>query len=193
MDVRYINPFVLAVQHVFKTMLGMDILVSKPTIKLKEGPVSDVSAIIGLSGPATGSVTMCFSKQVAVRVASTFAGIELSIYQPAELADALGELTNMVAGQARAKLPQSNITVSLPRVVLGDQHRVLESNTSPVLLLLCDSPLGRFAVEVTMVTRKFSPFAVEVDLDGKAEGRLPSKRQGRQDCSGENANVRQNG
>ncbi|HPD32654.1 MAG TPA: chemotaxis protein CheX [Phycisphaerae bacterium] len=167
MDVRYINPFILAVQNVFKTMLNVEVLVSKPLIKTKESPTSDVSAIIGLSGPVSGSVTLCFSKQVAVRVASTLAGTELSVYEPADLTDALGELTNMVAGQAKIQLPQSNITISLPRVILGDQHRLLESRTSPVLLLPCDSSIGRFSVEVTLLTKRFCPFTVEVDLGVK--------------------------
>ena len=159
------HPFIEAVQHVFKTMLDTDTLVSKPAIKNKDAALSDVSAIIGFSGGASGSVSLCFSKQVAVRVASKFARQELSIYETELLADALGELTNMVAGQSKAKLPDTNISVSLPRVVLGDQHRVLESRSAPVLVLPCDSALGRFFVEVTMLKKKFSPFSVEVDLD----------------------------
>lgn len=164
MDVRYVNPFIQAVQHVFKTMLETDVLISKPLLKAKDSPNSDVSAIIGFSGNAAGSIALCFSKQTAVAVASKFAACELSIYDVAELADALGELTNMVAGQAKAKLPTGRVNVSLPRVVVGDEHRVVESNTSPVLLLPCHSVLGRFWVEVTMETRKVSPFAVRIDL-----------------------------
>ena len=161
MDVRYINPFVSAVQHVFKTMLDLGIFVSKATIRGKDQPASAVSAVIGLSGPVTGTVALCFSKQVAVRVASAFTGKSLSIYEPDELADALGELANMVAGQAKVKLPPSGITVSLPYVIVGGQHRVVERPLSPILLLPCDSALGRFSVEVTMVTSKFSPYAIE--------------------------------
>ncbi len=159
MDVRYINPFVAAVRHVFKTMLKTEILVSKPRIKDQASPATDLSAIIGLSGPVTGSVTLRFSRQVAVRIASAFAGTQLSIYQQAELADALGELTNMVAGQAKAKLPHSEINISLPRVVQGDARQVPEANVSPVVVLPCDSALGRFSVEVTLVTKQTSPFA----------------------------------
>ena len=167
MDVRYINPFVEAVKHVFKTMLATDILVSKPALKAHDALPCDVSAIIGFTGAATGSVSLCFSKQVAVRIGSKLAVSELSIYEPEMLADALGELTNIVAGQAKAKLPGSSISISLPRVVLGDQHRVLESFATPVLVLPCDSSLGRFSTEVTMLVRKFSPFAVAVDLGPK--------------------------
>jgi chemotaxis protein CheX len=161
MDVRYINPFVSAVQHVFKTMLDLGIFVSRPTIRGRDRRASAVSAIIELSGPVTGTVALCFSKQAAVRVASVFSGKALSIHQPAELADALGELANMVAGQAKSELPPSGITISLPRVVLVDQNRERAPALSPTLVLPCDSALGRFSVEVTMATNRSSPYAVE--------------------------------
>ena len=171
-DVRYINPFVSAVQHVFKTMLDLGVFVSKPAIKSKDDPVCAVSAVIGLSGPVTGTVALCFSKQVAIRVASGFTGKSLSLYEPAELVDALGELTNMVAGQAKAKLPPSGITVSLPHVIVSSRHREADRPVSPVLLLPCDSALGRFTVEVTMVTNKESPYAAKPAEDGT--GDLPA-------------------
>jgi chemotaxis protein CheX len=69
-DVRYINPFIEAVQHVFKTMLETDTLISKPAIKSKDATPADVSAIIGFAGGASGSVSLCFSRQVATKVAS---------------------------------------------------------------------------------------------------------------------------
>ena len=159
MDVRYVNPFIAAVQHVFQTMLETTILISKPALKSKDAPNSDVSAIIGFTGDAVGSVALCFSRQTALRVANRFAGDAVSPDDLAMLADALGELTNMVAGQAKAQLPTGPVNVSLPRVVVGDDHRVVESYTAPVLLLICDSALGRFSVEVTMQTPKVNPFA----------------------------------
>lgn len=161
MDVRYINPFVSAVQHVFKTMLDLGIFVSRPTIRGKDRRASAVSAIIDLSGPVTGTVALCFSKQAAVRVASVFSGKSLSINEPAELADALGELANMVAGQAKVDLPPSGITISLPRVVLVEQNRERAPALSPILVLPCDSALGRFSVEVTMAANRSSPYTVQ--------------------------------
>jgi chemotaxis protein CheX len=164
-DVRYINPFIAAVQHVFKTMLKTEILVSRPTIRDKDTPDSDVAAIIAFSGAATGNVTLCFSKKTAVRVARKFTGARLLTQDPTALSDALGELANMVAGQARATLPEGGIEVSLPQVVIGHQHRGPQSSGSPVLVLPCDSNLGRFSVQVTMVMRRGSPFATEPEKD----------------------------
>jgi chemotaxis protein CheX len=162
MNVRYINPFIIAVEHVFKTMVQTTTLVSKPRLKDKDELMADVSAIIGISGRVTGSVTLCFGWQTAVRVAGQFAGTELSVQDGAELADALGELTNMVAGQARANLPESDTSVSLPKVVVGDNHRTISASNTPVLLLPCDCSLGRFHVEVTLQIKQVNPFAVAV-------------------------------
>jgi chemotaxis protein CheX len=163
-DVRYINPFIAAVQHVFKTMLGTEILVSKPMIRDKHTPDADVAAVIGFSGAATGHVSLCFSKTTAVKVARKFTGAQLMTQDPTALSDALGELANMVAGQARATLPEGGIEVSLPQVVFG-QHRAPHSAASPVLVLPCDSNLGRFSVQVTMVVQRGSPFAPETPKD----------------------------
>ena len=87
------------------------------------------------------------------RIASRFAGAEISAQSP-DLADALGELANIVAGQAKSRMDGLNIAISLPRVVAGAGHCVLKSNNMPVLALPCDSSLGRFSVEVAMMVNK---------------------------------------
>ena len=71
-----------------------------------------------------------------------------------DFADALGELANIVAGQAKAKLDGFNISISLPSVIIGKEHVVLQSKHRPRLAIPCDSPLGRFTVEVAMVVGK---------------------------------------
>ncbi|MCH8146770.1 MAG: chemotaxis protein CheX [Planctomycetes bacterium] len=114
----------------------------------KDIRAADVSAAISFSGQAVGSVVLCFSKQVARTVASKFAGGEISVLN-ADLADALGELANMVAGLANGKMNGLDMSTSLPRVAIGS-HITLKNNRIPVLTLPCDSPLGRFSIEVSM-------------------------------------------
>jgi len=152
-DVRFINPFIAGIKSVFTTMLSTDILISKPCVKTNNGPNADVSAIIGFSGEAVGSVALCFPLKTAVNVASKFAGVEITQDHP-DFGDALGELANMVAGQAKAKFEGVSVSVSLPRVVTGRELKLLESRNTPILLLPCDSALGRFSTEVTMVVDK---------------------------------------
>jgi len=152
MDVRYINPFVESVKHLFKTMLGTELMLSKPVLSVEEVH-TDASAVIGFSGDATGCVVMCFPLATAVKAASTFAGVEMT-KDHEDFADALGELANMVAGQAKANLAGLNVNISLPSVIIGKEHTVLQSKQRPRLAIPCNSPLGRFTVEVAMVVEK---------------------------------------
>ena len=146
MDVRLINPFITATKTVFQMMLQTEVGVSKPKARATNESVSDVSAIIGLTGPATGSVALCFTRTVGCRVASTFAGATLTLDDP-DFADALGELANMVAGQAKDHICGANVRLSLPRVIAGVNHRILDTHHTPVLVLPCETSLGRFTVE----------------------------------------------
>lgn len=150
MDVRFINPFMGGIKSVFSTMLNTEIMISKPRLKARDEPHPDVSAIIGFSGEALGSVALCFPVRTAVSAASKFAGVTITPDHP-DFGDALGELANMVAGQAKSKFEGVNITISLPRVIAGKNLQLLDSKSAPVLILPCDSELGRFATEVSMV------------------------------------------
>lgn len=150
MDVRFINPFINGIRHLFSTMLDTDVLIGKPRLKDGDEPSADISAIIGFSGDAAGSVALCFPTRTALAAAGKFAGVEMTRDHP-DLGDALGELANMIAGQAKAKIDGFNISISLPRVVAGKELRMLDAHNTPVLVLPCDSSLGRFTTEVTMM------------------------------------------
>jgi len=156
MDVRFINPFIAGIKNVFSTMLSTDIIISKPRVKATDEPNADTAAIIGFSGDATGSVALCFPDRTAIAAAGKFAGMEMTKDTP-DFADALGELANMVAGQAKSKFEGLNVSISLPRVVSGKGLTLHDSQNSPVLLLPCDSALGRFSTEVTMQLQGRSP------------------------------------
>ncbi len=149
MDVRFINPFISSITNVFKTMLSTEMKFGKPHIKTPEHPRPDVSAVIGFSGDATGAAVLGFRMEVASRVASTFSGVEMGA-DHADFADALGELANMVAGGAKANFGDFAINISLPSVIVGQGHEVLNSQAHPSLVIPCESPLGPFTVDVSM-------------------------------------------
>lgn len=154
MDVQFINPFVGAVKTVFKTMVSTDITVGKPVVVRSAHEMrADVSAVIGLSGDAVGAVVLSLPVATAEAAASKFAGVQMDQTHP-DFSDALGELANMVAGSAKAKLEGLNVSISLPSVIIGREHIVSQSRNKPRLLLPCESALGSFNVEVAMVVEK---------------------------------------
>ncbi len=156
MDVRFINPFIAAVKNVFVTMVKTEVTTNKPVLKMEELETADVSGVIGLSGDVTGAVVLSFPKTVACKLASAFAGIPLDTTSE-DFADAIGELANMVAGNAKKDLAGLNVSISLPSVVIGSGHQVAQSRTSPQLIIPCQTPFGPFDVVVAMVVHKKQP------------------------------------
>ena len=153
MDASLINPFVLAVQKVFQTVAFTEVRVGKPYIKT-DGPCSaDVSGVIGLSGDAIGCAVLSFPTAVACRAASSFAGVEIGVDHP-EFADAIGELANRVAGNAKSDLRGLCCGISLPTVVIGPEHVVSQLRMAPRLVVPCKTVLGDFFLEVALRVEK---------------------------------------
>jgi chemotaxis protein CheX len=134
-------------------MLQTEVSFDKPTVKTAATPCMDVSCVIGFSGDATGCVVLCFANDVACNVAGKFAGARVDLSHP-DFADALGELANMVAGNAKKDISDANITISLPNVVIGSNHSISPSKSTPHVLIPCKSLLGDFTVEVGMRVEK---------------------------------------
>jgi chemotaxis protein CheX len=147
MDVKCINPFMGAIKNVFKTMLKMDVQFGKPHIHNEDSTAHDISGIIGLSGDVVGAVIVSFPKLSALKIASVFAGITLTDTDE-DFCDAIGELANMISGNAKKDIEGLNIMISTPSVVIGAGHQVKSTRLTPKLAIPCTCPAGSFIVEV---------------------------------------------
>jgi len=109
--------------------------------------------VIGLSGKAIGTVVLSLSKEVAVQAASTMLMAEYTELND-DVIDAVGELTNMVAGAAKAELEQYDLSISLPNVITGKGHEIrFPSNVSPICVLF-ESQWGDLSLEVGLAEAK---------------------------------------
>ncbi|MDO8629538.1 MAG: chemotaxis protein CheX [Phycisphaerales bacterium] len=161
MDACYINPFLYALSNFFQSMLGAKVDFGKPSIKRIDDCRADVSGAIGFSGDASGAVVLAFQKDVAVGIASKFAGTALTIESP-DFADAIGELANMVAGGAKARFPNLDVNIAPPSVIIGDQHHLASSQGHPCLTIPCRTCFGDFVVYVTLKINKTAPVGAAV-------------------------------
>lgn len=136
MDVRYINPFVVATQKVFKTMLNMDISMTKPVLKQERKASGDITGVMGLSGDKKGAVTVSFKRKGALFIYSTLMGDQCNELNP-EVIDAIGELTNIISGQARKELEREglNIKAAIPIVITGDKIETSFITKLPIVSL----------------------------------------------------------
>ena len=167
MDVKFINPFTAAITNVFETMANTKVKVGKPQLKHVDLVSAEVSGIIGLSGDVQGCVVLGFPGEVACKLASAFAGTELTINHP-DFTDAVGELANMVAGNAKKDFPNCAVSISLPSVIIGPGHKVSQSKASPFLIIPCETDAGAFNVEVALITNKKPAQAAPQPVAGAA-------------------------
>ena len=154
MDAKFVNPFVCSVQNVMQTMCGVEVRLGKPFRKTENNPKADVSGIIGFSGDATGSIVLEMSFDIASKLASAFAGTEITP-EHEDFADAIGELCNMVAGNAKKEFSEGfDISISLPNVITGKDHAVAVSRSTKHIVIPCETDLGLFHVVIGMVLGK---------------------------------------
>lgn len=152
MDVSYINPFISSTVTTFKTMMNTNVKAGNVSLKKGDSPLFDVSGIIGLTGEATGSVCISFPKLVALEVISTMLGMTVDEIGP-DVVDGIGEIANIIAGNAKQDLAQFKINISLPNVIIGQDHSVTPPTGAPALIVPFDSSLGNFAMEISLLTK----------------------------------------
>ncbi len=120
-DEAYLNQ---AVEEVFGLMLGLPVsLVGDVFVPAPETEV--LTAMVGLAGAISGTCAVIVKSEAAIHMATCMAGIELDSVDDTVL-DGLGEISNMLAGAWKAKIPELNAVcmLSVPTVVTGSRYVV---------------------------------------------------------------------
>lgn len=149
MEVRYINPFLTATVNVIKTMAFIEVKAGKPFLKKDNLATGDVTGIIGITGETEGSMSVSFSEACILAIVSNMFGEKIEAINE-EVEDAVGEITNMISGDARRSLDDAgiNLKAAIPSVVSGKSHHVRHITTSPVVAIPFETQAGSFTIEV---------------------------------------------
>lgn len=153
MDPNLITPFIASLQNVFSTMMQLPVTVGEPTIKGGASPTYDVSGIIGMSGDAVGNVVLSFPMATAQRLVAIFTGTEMTADNP-DFADAIGELTNMISGNAKGMFTgKKKVSISCPSVVLGAGHTIARPKDVPCIVIPATTDCGQLVLEIAIADR----------------------------------------
>jgi chemotaxis protein CheX len=111
----------MAAREVFSQMVNSHLY-------LPQGPsaaISNVTAMVGLAGLLTGVMSFRCEERAAALITSRMLGINLEAASPS-IADAIGEICNMVAGNFKHKIPGlgDGCLLSPPSVVRGGDYTV---------------------------------------------------------------------
>ena len=148
MKVEYINPFLKATQNVIKTMAFTESQGGNPYVKKVSTAVGDVSGVVGITGETSGSLSISFSEKCICNIVSNMFGETIDEVND-EVRDAVGEITNMISGGARAELQSAGITLqgAIPTVVTGKNHSISHMAKGPVIAIPFTTEAGPFVVE----------------------------------------------
>jgi len=152
MDVSYINPFIVETQHCYTTMMMTEIRPEQPSLKSHPYPLYDISGVIGLSGDAQGSISLSFPQDVAIRTVKKMLGDPETISEE-DMTDGIGEIANIVAGNAKKHLTKFDLSISLPNVIIGRNHSLAGQSGSPTIVVPFTCDLGNFIMEVSLKTK----------------------------------------
>jgi chemotaxis protein CheX len=148
MDPKYIQPFVVAVQKVFDTMMDVPLSLKKPYLKKGNEVPNEISGIIGLSGNVSGCVVISMSPAIAFRLVSSLLGETVNELDD-DCTDAIGEIANMIAGNAKTNFPGNGNSISVPSVVVG-RHKVSYPSGLPIVVIPCQTDVGELMIEIAL-------------------------------------------
>lgn len=147
MRAEFINPFVSATHNVFQTMLSTKLTRGELSLKKSHTPSHEVCGLIGLAGKCHGMVVVGLGRETALQLAGVLLGTKVEELN-SDVVDAVGELTNMIAGAAKTQLAEYQLSIGLPTVICGKTNTINFPSGSPPLMIPFDSDMGPVSVEV---------------------------------------------
>lgn len=155
MDIEFVNPFVSATVNVVRTMAATDLKVGK--IQTKESKLTDgvVTGIIGLaSEKASGNMVLSFDQPSILGIVKRMLMEEFTEIN-ADVVDAVGELTNMICGGAKADLSQKGyiFDMAIPVMIVGKNVEVKQLSEAPTIVIPFYTQDGKFVVEANLAKK----------------------------------------
>ena len=158
MKIEYIQPFINATRKVLNTMATLDSKPMKPYLKNSGDyhALGDISSVIELTGECRGSIGLSFTTNCILTVANQMLGEVFKVLDD-EVADMVGELVNMISGDARRQLVKLGFSFSagIPILSQGDNHQIQHSVTERIIIIPFKTSAGDFFIETCFDSKKF--------------------------------------
>ncbi|WP_028574775.1 chemotaxis protein CheX [Desulfonatronovibrio hydrogenovorans] len=149
---QVIKKFAESVVNVLGTMAMTEARPGAAFVKKDNRAGGDISGVIGFSsstGRSKGTMSLTFTQEAALGVVNSMLGEEFSSINN-DVEDAVGELTNMICGQARKGLSEigMNYEGAIPSVITGKNHSIRHVSSSAILAIPFETASGPLIVEV---------------------------------------------
>lgn len=141
--------FIEAVNFVIPTMTTVKLTAGAIETKKSDLTFGCVSGLIGLAGKnATGTLMLSFEESTILHIFKCMLMEELKEIND-EVADAVGEVTNMVCGDLKRRLAQNGVEIGMatPIVICGQGIKVRERVNRKSTIVEFQSEAGKLCLE----------------------------------------------
>jgi chemotaxis protein CheX len=153
MRVEFINPFITSTKRVFETMIGISVERGTPYLRDVSETHEGLIGVIGLTGKAIGTAAVCVGSEVAISICERFLGTRPSAVD-SDVVDSIGELINMIAGNAKSQLEEYEMQISLPSIIRGKDHMIDFPHMIQPVCIPFTSSIGNFMVQIGFIEAK---------------------------------------
>lgn len=137
-------------ESVFATMCGLNL--DRGVMSNYDGfsPRHDISGIISLNGAIRATVVVSFDQNLVFSAAERFLG-ERPESINSDVVDLVGELANMIGGNAKERLSMPEVVLGLPTVVAGAGHFIAYNSHMAITMVPFNSQNGSMSVELGLM------------------------------------------
>lgn len=156
MKAELINPFLNATKNVIETMAQTKVKAGKPHLKENKVAYGEVTGVIGMSSETiSGSMIVSFSAAAILKIVANMLMEEPRAKIDDEVVDAVGEITNMICGGAKAELAKVNhkFDLATPTMVVGKGVEISYYSSAPTIVIPFETADGNFVVEANLNPR----------------------------------------
>ncbi len=153
MKAEFINPFLQATKNVLETMCQTQVQPKKPMLKENRNTYGDVSGIIGMASDSiSGCMILSFSDNCIINVVANMLMEDPKTAIDNEIVDAVGELTNMICGGAKASLAKLDhkFDLATPTMITGKGVEIATLSDSPTIVIPFETKYGGFVIEANL-------------------------------------------
>jgi chemotaxis protein CheX len=150
MDVTLVNPFIEGALHILDTTAFVKVKPEPPVLKTDSFLQGDISGLLEISGDLEGTAAISFSEKSILDIVSAMFGEEMLEIND-EITDAVGEISNMIAGHVTTKIAEldKKIKVKFTEVVIGRNQMINHiSSGSHVVSIPFRTTKGKVILEV---------------------------------------------
>jgi len=151
---KFKNAFIDATVKVLETMAFVKPAVGETCVWEESKSVADVVGVVGLSNEdksIKGFMTIGFTESSIIQVISNMLGEEFDAMND-EAREAVGEIANMISGQARQKLSlmDTKLEAGLPTIISGKEFEIHGAKEEHIVMVKFEVDKGPFELGICL-------------------------------------------